>query len=218
MDQALKHPWIVYEGQGAPAPTSKKIFSTILLTCLMFHGSRQCTHMCACVSRCPLSDKLRRYTSFPLFKRLSLLVLARMLPDQNMLRQLVCVHLLMLRCVRSHAAMFGDIVCVCVLWLQDWFHHFDKSDVGYITHQDLTTAGKERGLPLLDREVEALIRDVGILRSGIITYHEFVAATLPRTVYLDVCATFLTPQAILCCARLSVCVVLCLPVSRMRML
>ena len=35
-------------------------------------------------------------------------------------------------------------------------------------------------------QADALIREVGIIREGVITFHEFVAATLPRTVYLDV--------------------------------
>lgn len=35
-------------------------------------------------------------------------------------------------------------------------------------------------------QVDALVREVGILREGVITFHEFVAATLPRTVYLEV--------------------------------
>lgn len=33
--------------------------------------------------------------------------------------------------------------------------------------------------------MDALIREVGILREGYITFHEFVAATLPRTVYFE---------------------------------
>ena len=35
-------------------------------------------------------------------------------------------------------------------------------------------------------QIDALVREVGVLRENVITYHEFVAATFPRTVYLDV--------------------------------
>lgn len=70
--------------------------------------------------------------------------------------------------------------------LQECFRVFDRNETGLISHQDLLYAAQERSMFLLDREVDALIREVGILRHGFISYHEFIAATLPRTVYLDV--------------------------------
>lgn len=99
-------------------------------------------------------------------KRLALLVLARILPDDDILKQLVrfvsplltsvCGILNLLHTLgypllfdRLHKYILTYYLC----WLQEWFHNFDWTDHGYLTHQDLHHAAKERGMALIDAEV-----------------------------------------------------------------
>lgn len=124
--QALKHPWIVFEGQQPPAP-----------------GTRQLFH------------KLRLFASFSLLKRLGILVLARELPDEELLRA------------------------------GDWFRSIDSTCSGFIAEEDLMGMARVSGYSLNESEASVLISDVGILRERVVSFHEFAAAVMPRTQYLN---------------------------------
>ena len=135
----------MYEGQGTPSVSSRKIFSALLLFRRYPPFLRR---SCPCFLH--FTDKLRRFTGFPLLKRLALLVLARLLPDEDMAKQLV--RFLRQRGLTTVHVMIMVLFAV-VCGAQEWFHNIDRGDIGYITHQDLMAAARDRGIPAFDREV-----------------------------------------------------------------
>ena len=126
-----------------------------------------------------------------------LVVLARMLSDEEVARPLVrlsgvveCVHCLQLMFhkhthTHTHPSSLS-LFCLLPSLPQEWYRSFDHMEDGYISWLAVHHAAQTRGLSLSDKEVDDLIHGVGVLKAGVITYTEFVAATTPRTVYLDV--------------------------------
>lgn len=126
IEDALRHPWILHEGEVLDASTKRFL------------------------------SKIRRYSQFPLLKKVALAILVQHLePD-------------------AHA------------YLRESYQCFDTNETtGDIDLASLKASLRARAAASTEPEVDALIKALDLNKDGRVSYIEFAAAVMPRLHYLD---------------------------------